>query len=40
MFAVFEGMAFEDVAENSLNFDENVCHQDSTCYQAVLRFQI
>ena len=40
MFAIFEIMALEHVAENSLNYDENTCDGQSTCYQKVLRLQI
>ena len=40
MALVFEIMAFEDVAGNSLNYDENTCDWQSTCYKTVLRFQI
>ena len=40
MAAVFEIMAFEHFAENSLNFDENTSDRESTCYKTVLRFQI
>ena len=40
MFAAFEIMASEHVAGNCLNYDENTCDRQSTCYQRVLRFQI
>ena len=40
MFVVFEIMAFEHVAGNFLNYDENTCDGQSMCYQTVLRFQI
>ena len=32
MFAVFEIMAFEHIAGNSLNYEENICDQQSSCY--------
>ena len=32
MVAGFEIMAFEHVAENSFNYDENTCDGRSTCY--------
>ena len=40
MFSVCERMAFEHVAGNSLNYDENTCDLQSPCYQTVLRLQI
>ena len=40
MVVVIQIMAFEDVAGNSLKYDENTCDRNSTCYQTVLRFQI
>ena len=40
MFRVFEIVAFEYVAGNSLNYDQNTCYRESTCYQTVLRFHI
>ena len=40
MFAVFETMAFEHDAGNSLNYDENTCERQLRCYQTVLRFEI
>ena len=40
MVPVFEIMAFGHVAGNSLNYDENTCDQQTTCYQTVLRFCI
>ena len=40
MFPVFETMAFEYDAGNSLNYDKNTCERQSRCYQTVLRFEI
>ena len=40
MVAVFETMAFEHVAGNSVNYNENTCDGQSTCYQTVLKFQV
>ena len=40
MFAVFEIMALEHVARNSVNYDENTCVRQSTRYQVVLRFKV
>ena len=40
MFVVFEINAFEHVAGNSLNYAENTCDQQSSCYRRVLRFLI
>ena len=40
MFMVFEIIVLEHVAGNSLNYDENICDRESTCYKTVLRFQI
>ena len=40
MFAVFEIIAFEYFAGNSLNYEENTCDRQSMCYQPVLRFHI
>ena len=40
MFPVFEIMAFEHVAINSLNYGKNTSDRQSTCYQTVQRFQI
>ena len=40
MAAVIEIMAFGHVAGNYLNYNENTCDRQSTCYQTVLRFQI
>ena len=40
MFPVLEKMAFEHVAGNSLNYDENTCDWQSTYYKTVLRYQI
>ena len=40
MVAVFEIMAFEQVAGNPLNYHENTFYEKSTCYQTVLGFQI
>ena len=40
MFRVFETVAFEYVPGNFLNYDENTCYRESTCYQTVLRFHI
>ena len=40
MFAVFKITAFEHVAGNSLNYEENTCDRQSTSYQTVLKFQI
>ena len=37
---VLEIMAFEPVARTCLNYDENTCDRQSTCYQTILRFQI
>ena len=31
MFAVFEMMEFEDVAENSLSSGDNTCDREPTC---------
>ena len=39
-FLVLEIMAFERVVGIYLNYDKNTCDGKSTCYQAVLRFQI
>ena len=33
-------MAFEHIAAISLNYDEDTCDRQSTCYQTVLRFHI
>ena len=40
MFSIFEGMTFDDVAGISLDYAENTCDRQSTCYQTVLRFHI
>ena len=40
MFFLFQTMEFERAAEVSLNYDENTCDQEATCYQTVLRFHI
>ena len=40
MFSVFEIIAFEPVAVISLNFAENTCYRQSSCYETVLGFQI
>ena len=40
MFAVLEIMMFEHVAGNSVNYEENTCDEQPTCYKTVLRFQI
>ena len=40
MFPLFEIIAFEYVAGISLNYDENTCDGQSTCYKTHLRFQI
>ena len=39
-FLLLEIMAFEPVARIYVNYDENTCDQQSTCYQIVLRFHI
>ena len=39
MFKIYENMGFEHNAGISLNYDENICHRQSTRYQAMLRFQ-
>ena len=36
MFSVFEIIAFELLARMSLNYDENRCAWQSTCYETVL----
>ena len=33
-------MTFEHIAGISLNYDDNPCGRQSTCYQTVLRFQM
>ena len=33
MFPIFEVMMFENVAGSSVNYDENTCDLQSTCYQ-------
>ena len=33
-------MTFEPVGGTYLNYDENACDRQSTCYQTVLSFQI
>ena len=38
MVLVLEIIAFDHVAVYSLNYDENTCDRQSTCYQTVLRF--
>ena len=38
MVLVLEIIAFDHVAVNSLNYDENTCDKQSTCYETVLRF--
>ena len=40
MFAVFQIMAFENVAGYCPNYDENTCDRQSTCYQTDLRLKI
>ena len=40
VFLVYEIMEFEPVAGTYLNYEENTCDRQSTCYQTVLRFQI
>ena len=37
-FMAFEIMAFEHVAGFSLNYDENTCDRQLTCYETVLLF--
>ena len=33
-------IAFEMVAVNASYYEENTCHQQSTCYETVQRFEI
>ena len=33
-------MAFEDVAQSSLNYDDNIYDRETICYQTILRFHI
>ena len=40
MVAAIEIIAFERVAQNSLNYDECTCDLQSRCYQTVLKFDI
>ena len=40
MVAAFEIMAFEHVAGNSLNYDENTCDGLSTSYETVSKYHI
>ena len=40
MFRLFEIMPFQQVSWISLNYHENSCERQSTCYQTVLRFDI
>ena len=40
MFRVYNMMLFEYIVEISLNYDENTCDRQSTCYQTVLGFHI
>ena len=40
MFFILKINAFEPVSRNSHNLEEDVCHWQSICHQATLRFNI